>query len=173
MLATDKKVWLITDTHWHHKAIIGYENRPENFEELIYANWREFVSEDDIVVHLGDVIFARASELTEILNSLPGEKWLTGGNHDFRKIKWYIEHGFDKVYHHIYVNGTLLSHEPVDMSDYYDTLNIHGHFHTDEIGEASKGYPFYDINKNIRLSLEEQEYKPVLMDSYIDGYKNR
>lgn len=33
-----KKTWLITDRHHNHKAIIKYEGRPENFNELIIEN---------------------------------------------------------------------------------------------------------------------------------------
>lgn len=162
--------------HWNHDNIIKYENRPLDFNELIIKNWRELVLPNDIVYHLGDVIFKREGELKYILGQLPGRKILIQGNHDRNKSFWYIEKGFESV-HKYYTtsNGILLSHKPLDIKEieksggHKISFNIHGHFHNkqrEELSRSKAGYPFYS-EKHKLLSIEIEDYKPVLLDEFL------
>lgn len=168
------KQWIITDTHFNHDNIIEYEIRPENFNELIIENWKSLVSDKDIIYHLGDVIFKRQGTLGEILEQLPGRKILLRGNHDMNKTQWYINKGFESVQNYlITLDGFLLSHHPMNFSEIDSEIeikyNIHGHFHRknrDEIDRSAEGYPFYS-EKHLLLSIEEENYKPVLIDEFI------
>ena len=47
-------LWIITDTHFDHHAMIKRCGRPENFDAIICRNWRERVKPQDTVIHLGD-----------------------------------------------------------------------------------------------------------------------
>ena len=89
------KIFLIADTHFNHDAIIEFEGRPSNYMDIIKKKWNHLVGENDLVIHLGDVIFKRASELKDIMESLNGRKWLVRGNHDKENIAWYLKRGFD------------------------------------------------------------------------------
>ena len=46
---------IISDTHFLHKNIVQYCNRPTDFNKLIIKNWHKVVKPEDIVIHLGDV----------------------------------------------------------------------------------------------------------------------
>ena len=181
-----KKTWLITDRHHFHKNIIKYECRPENFNELIIENWQDLVSDIDEIIDLGDVIFAKAGTLTEIQNQLPGYKILIKGNHDMKKSYWYKEHGFDEVHKDYFIkNKIVFSHMPVDIDKIKEETgkeiwyNIHGHFHSGvreinentEVGDVEgrrvEDYPFYDVNRHLRLSIEEEGYKPITVEEFL------
>lgn len=65
--------------------IFGYNW--ENHAEKIKSNWIQKVKEDDTVILPGDFSWATYLEETykdfEFLNSLPGKKFLSKGNHDY------------------------------------------------------------------------------------------
>lgn len=166
-----KKIWLVTDTHFNHKNIIEYENRPIDFKEKIISNVKDVVKPDDILLHLGDVIFSRASELTEIMGQMPGIKILVKGNHDIKKDLWYFNHGFDLIADTLLFKDIVFSHEPRDLNEYENyKYNIHGHFHRSLRTEASRtaaGYNYYS-KFHAYLSIEEEDYKPILLDDFMD-----
>jgi calcineurin-like phosphoesterase family protein len=54
--------------------------------EIMVKRWHETVTDDDVVLHLGDVVFTRDKEkndrfFDEIGPNLPGDKYLILGNH--------------------------------------------------------------------------------------------
>ena len=94
------KRYLIADTHFGHKNIISYENRPfknvQEMDETLIRLWNEVVDYDDLVYVLGDFTLSRRKEvISNLVNRLNGRKILIMGNHDTRKPKDYIECGFD------------------------------------------------------------------------------
>lgn len=165
------KSWLITDTHFNHEAMKTLCGRPDNFNELIIRNWKRLVQPDDLVIHLGDVIFSRAGELAGIMTQLPGKKVLTLGNHDKRKESWYLQRGFDAVCERFIYRGIMFSHVPLTREqmgwgyDYYQgkVINVHGHFHNTDHRDWE--YEVGDHNK--LLSLENENYKPVLLEEFL------
>ena len=174
--------------HFYHKNIIGYENRPHDFNELIITNWKSMVTADDLIIHLGDVIFAQAGRLYDILTVCPGKKILCRGNHDYEKEQWYKNKGFAEVYKHYVLGDILFSHKPMNIEEFEEThgikirYNIHGHFHSkirSDRSESTRGdiegrrpddYPFYS-KKHLRLSIEEEDYKPVLLEEFIKRHE--
>ena len=52
-----KKVFFIADTHFGHKEIINFENRPfkntEEMNEILIQNWNKTVSEKDVDTDYG------------------------------------------------------------------------------------------------------------------------
>jgi calcineurin-like phosphoesterase family protein len=170
------KTWVITDTHLYHFNIIKYENRPLDFNERIITNWQALVGPEDLIYHLGDVIFKRQGTLGLILASLPGRKIMIRGNHDMNNSDWYVRKGFESVWKYFITDdGIVLSHEPVNIEELEIKhgcdlkYNVHGHFHNknrEELSRSILGYPFYS-DKHKLLSIEAEDYKPVLLDEFI------
>jgi calcineurin-like phosphoesterase family protein len=157
------RVFIVTDTHFGHENVIKYENRPENFNELIMKYWTEMVHPDDIVIHLGDVAFTTSDCWPDYIPKLPGRKILVKGNHDKKSWIWYMKNGFDFCCDtfslRYYGKHILFTHIPVRYIPVTYDLNIHGHVHT-------KRKKFL-VEKQIAVRLEENQYKPVLLSSII------
>lgn len=161
-------IYIISDTHLHHDNIIIYCNRPTNHTELILENWCNIVKEDDLIIHLGDVIFKRASELDNILHSLPGKKILVRGNHDRETLEWYMTHGFDFACDSFIFEDILFTHIPSAFLPANTKINIHGHLHNAPFIKEKwnlKSRPF-----NRLFALENEEYKPVLLETFLNKY---
>lgn len=79
-------IWFISDTHWGHKNIIQYSNRPyadvEEMNEALIENWNEQVKPEDTVYHLGDFAFMPFRDFSKMLWRLNGHIQFIKGNHD-------------------------------------------------------------------------------------------
>lgn len=79
-------VYFTSDTHFFHKNIIKYCDRPfesvENMNDRIISQWNSIVSPDDIVFHLGDVCFGGKQKWLDTIGKCNGTKFLIKGNHD-------------------------------------------------------------------------------------------
>jgi len=115
--------------------------------ECMYDNWNETVKPNDIIFHLGDLVWDTDTVFVNTFKKLNGKKKLIVGNHD--NIKWIVSQNlFHEVmmWHLLRENGFLCSHVPLDKSslktyvkdedgveDYTRTnqfyINIHGHIH--------------------------------------------
>lgn len=158
------KIWLITDTHFNHERIKELSGRPDDFTERTLNNWSKMVGEDDLTIHLGDVIFSRPSELTDMMSRIPGRKVLVMGNHD-RKPRWYMNHGFDFACYRFELGHTLFVHEPQFELPTSCERVIHGHLHNNAHRVEDYDQPI--PNYNYLLSLEEEEYRPVLLETFL------
>lgn len=164
------KIFIISDTHFNHEAIKNedFENRPDNYNELIIKNWKKLVSEGDTVIHLWDVIFARAWELKDILWQLPWTKILVKGNHDMNRNNWYLWKWFnfvcDKIELRVNHQDVILTHKPVELKEWQ--FNIHWHLHS----WRHRDEEFSDIitDNHILYSCELENYKPLLLESMIN-----
>ena len=91
---TDKLFWT-SDTHFSHKNIMQYCDRPfssiEEMNEKLISNWNSVVDSDATVFHLGDFAFGTISQWEEVRSQLNGEIHLILGNHDFHNYTNYRE----------------------------------------------------------------------------------
>lgn len=98
------KLFFTSDTHFFHRNIIKYCNRPfENTDEMnktLVENWNRVVPKDGIVFHLGDVsLTATPKALNDLLHSLNGEKYLIIGNHEKDALgKEYVREHWKGIY---------------------------------------------------------------------------
>lgn len=77
----------------------------DNYEETIKNNWKKTVKEEDTVIIPGDISWAMTLEESvkdfEYIASLPGNKILVKGNHDYyfstktKMLNFFKEHGFN------------------------------------------------------------------------------
>lgn len=78
-----------SDTHYFHKNIIKYSNRPyrsvEEMNAALIENFNKKVRPIDTWYHLGDFGFAQPQELRKIKLQLNGIGHLILGNHDHAK----------------------------------------------------------------------------------------
>lgn len=173
------KIWIISDTHFNHLKLLRLEERPENFNELIVRNWNKQVKPEDLVIHLGDVILGRDSELPDFLKRLNGTKILTRGNHDKKTQLWYMQRGFSFVCDYFIYRNVAFAHTPLTpiphralkhQSEEVD-LCIHGHFHK----SVHRGHPdmqddYYDVDyyhvhkEKYHLIQIEDTFRPILLD---------
>jgi calcineurin-like phosphoesterase family protein len=161
-----KNIYITTDWHLNHKNIVIYDNRPENFKEIIASNF-QIIEDDDLLINLGDVIFNARHELKPFMDNIKGKKILIMGNHDRNTATWYSQQGFDKVFQKFVFNQIVFSHKPVKLGDYPGCkLNIHGHFHEYKEGLNTQ-YDFYS-DKNICLTISEMKYKPILLKDFLE-----
>ena len=160
-----QKTFFIADTHFGHKAIIDYENRPfssvEEMDEVLISNWNSVVGKDDRVFMLGDFSFyGKRDAIMLILRRLNGRKSLVVGNHDTsHSAAWWRSVGFDEAYKYpIILDGFLiLSHEPMYINTNMPYANIFGHVH---------GRPEYrDLSpQTFCVSVERIGYRPLELD---------
>ena len=159
------KVFIVADTHFNHKKILEYENRPygsvEEMEKSLIRNWNSVVGKEDTVYHLGDFGFCNIDSTSSILSRLNGNKNLIMGNHDRRhSIRWWMDAGFNKVYDKpiIYRKFLVLSHEP---PEYFNTntpyIWIYGHVHGCELYQTT-------TKNSICACVERWDYKPFDID---------
>lgn len=168
------KKFIISDTHWNHEFMTKFLSqdgksiriRNKKYHHFIDQNWRKIVNEQDVVFHLGDVIFSDPSQLTEILSRLKGTKILVRGNHDNKKDTWYYNHGFDFVCDQFILGDIVFSHEPVPIPE--NMINIHGHFHRqDDLGWKASPYKHFYTDRHFHFSLELLDYRPIEVSEFL------
>ncbi len=76
-------IWFTADTHFGHKNIIKYCDRPfkdvDEMDRTLIDNWNVRVSKDDTIYFLGDFSFGRGPEYQAELN---GNIVFVKGSHD-------------------------------------------------------------------------------------------
>lgn len=142
-----REIWVISDTHFGHRNIIEYCDRP--FKDTMQMNlamrdnWNSVVKDGDIVYHLGDVYMGwnEPQTIGSFMASLKGRKRLVLGNHDdakdpalynaFQKIMvWRMFPEFGLLLTHVPVHESSLLRGPSgNESNPPKLLNIHGHIH--------------------------------------------
>lgn len=160
------KTYVISDTHFNHKNIIAYCNRPfysvEEMDAALIKNWNKMVKKDDTIYCLGDFCLGKKETIREIVPKLHGRKILIMGNHDHATKSFYLEAGFEEVYGEeldIEYNGlkVKLSHHRKDGGDECEFINVYGHVHDKP----------EDDSKHKCACVELWDYSPVLLDTLI------
>lgn len=147
------KIWFTSDTHFGHKNILTFCERPfnsvEEMDNAIIERWNSKVGKDDIVFHLGDFAFASNKRWQDLIYKLNGKIYLILGNHDITR--WpgtYTMQLFDRVENQIMLKidnkyKVYLNHFPFLCYDgtYRNpedcTIQLHGHVH-ERIGDTGK-----------------------------------
>lgn len=145
----------IADTHFGHKNIIKYCNRPfdtvEEMDDYMINRWNKVVDEEDTVYHLGDFALTNTKRQIEIFNQLNGNIKLIRGNHDHQTQTKLVDRiGFKSVHNNLIVNNFILSHRPINDNK---LINIHGHTHNNIIKDK----------KHLCVSVERIDYTPIVL----------
>ena len=166
-----RDVWIISDTHFHHKNILGFEDKDgkkfrgdlfssvEEMDEYMVDRWNSVVKDCDIVYHLGDVMLGPKDKFKELWPRLKGSKRLVVGNHD--DVKFMVQGGFFKkvsMWRMFPDHGLLFTHVPIHESGLERhgkmMINVHGHIHQNES----------PTEHHFNASVENIQYTPVHID---------
>lgn len=176
------ETWFTSDTHFGHRNIIEYCNRPfdsvDDMNEALVTYWNETVGINDTVIHVGDFAMGKIADTLPIVGMLNGEILLVPGNHDrcwegVRKgqIKWcgkYLDAGFSGILgsttswweflvcHFPYVGDSRHEERYSEWrpADFGAPL-IHGHVHD-----------IWQVNGNqINVGTDVWNYRPVNIDT--------
>jgi len=163
---------------------------------LLYDNWNDTVSDNNVVLHLGDFAFIRDLYQCDRLKGLRGQIFIVKGNHDRNSIKWFKENLNVTVltepmgkkirrivslfYEHEGIRF-VFSHKPLTArrcegyrkSGYeLDTtmfdVNIHGHMHN-KVPLIWKSEDSDNVFVNI--SVENLNYMPITLQTVLDKVK--
>ena len=81
-------LFFTSDSHFGHKNILRYCNRPfssvKEMDEELILRWNERISENDTVYHLGDFTLGGHDAAVRYLERLGGRIFLQQGSHDNR-----------------------------------------------------------------------------------------
>lgn len=138
-----------SDSHFHHKNILAFENRPygtlEAMNRGLIEEWNSVVKKDDTVYHIGDFVFGSYAKWVEILEQLNGNIILIMGNHDSSKVvKRLLNDGYIKELHEVGIKRKVegytlwLSHYPMEIGHRPCKYSIHGHIHCNESSYVSQ-----------------------------------
>ncbi len=164
-------IWFTSDSHFHHKNILTFEDRPfatvEEMNEGMIETWNNKVKKSDLVYHLGDFVFGGYSKWVDILPRLNGDKVLIQGNHDDDKVvKRILEEGYIKELHAVgmkmkYQKQNLwFTHYPMEIGIRPNKWSISGHIHS----QPNK----YDNQLNLGVDSPLLSYKPFGEPIHID-----
>ena len=160
--------WVISDTHFGHKNIINYADRPfhsvEEMDKVMIEKWNSVVSAKDQVIFLGDFSLAPTSEIVKYEKKLNRSISIILGNHDrSHSSQWWLDCGFQEVsaLPVIYKDFFILSHEPLEwVTERLPLLNIHGHVHEKTA---------YNLNNHhFNVSVEALDYTPMRLSEIIN-----
>lgn len=161
------KQFFIADTHFGHKNIIDYENRPfnntEEMDQIIIENWNKTVKPKDKIYILGDFAAGDKTRIVELIKLLNGYKVFILGNHDkCYPYAWWNSAGFDMVseYPVIIDEWFILSHEPLYTNTNMPYVNIFGHVH------GNPEYKNYS-KQHFCVSCERINYIPIELKKII------
>lgn len=145
--------WFTSDTHFGHKNIIKFCDRPfkdvSHMNEILINNWNSVVHPEDTVYHLGDVALGPWEAWNGVLSRLNGTKHLVIGNHEriFKGNKQRMVERFRPVYQQWFDtitsrrNLTLTNAEAVNLSHFPYTGDSHGQDRYAENRLADYGVP--------------------------------
>jgi calcineurin-like phosphoesterase family protein len=155
-------LFFISDLHFDHANIIDYCDRPfESVEEMnaaLVRSWNDVVSDEDVVLYLGDFGWWDVENIRSFASRLNGSMALVRGNHD--------EFGVEDVpfpvldSYSVSVGGYQFycSHYPEDVPEEANWWNVHGHVHNNNL----ETYPFINPEANrVNVSCEVISYTPV------------
>ena len=178
------QTWILSDTHFGHRNIIGFCHRPDDFEMIILENVAQMVpdSPETTLLHLGDLCYRGNAEFRALIaphiEPKSGRKLLISGNHDRQRHSFYKKCGFKQSRpFSIRWGNTEVSFSHYPWSEEEEGrpmpakhLRIHGHIHNN--GYTRSAYvPF--LKNHVNLSVEQTKYRPVnlalLLAAVLDG----
>ncbi|MEM9528562.1 MAG: phosphoesterase [Bacteroidota bacterium] len=136
--------WFTADTHFGHRNIIKYTNRPfssvDEMDATLIHNWNARVAAHDHVYHLGDFALCAPARCRDILEQLNGQIHLIRGNHEktadackdkFASVQNYLELSLPDQDGHDGKRHLMLFHYAMRVwnGSHHGTYSLFGHSH--------------------------------------------
>lgn len=168
--------FVYADPHFGHENIIKYAQRPfpsaDKMDGELVKLYNSVVEKEDVVYWLGDVTIKSPEKwrwLARIIGKMNGRKILIFGNHDDWHWQHYLNVGFQSCHTYLEVIPCLaipdrkvsLCHDPAWAQD-KTKLWVCGHLHN---------CAFVSPSHIAIVSVELTEYKPVILDDIVAGYR--
>jgi calcineurin-like phosphoesterase family protein len=166
-----KKIWFTSDSHFGHKNIIRYADRPfksvEQMDAMLIKNWNEVVDYDDDVYHLGDFSLTTPERTLRILEQLNGNIHLIKGNHEksvlqksytkekFVWIKDYFELKVNDIDAPCNLRTIVLLHYAMKVWN----KSHHGAFHL--YGHSHGSLPDDSESLSFDVGVDSHNYRPI------------
>ena len=159
--------YFTADTHFGHKNIIKYCNRPfdsiDEMNEVMIENWNRVVSSKDNVYHLGDFGF---KDINLILSRLNGNIHLIHGNHDSSAVKRNRRFITSSSIKEIKIDGikTVLHHYSMRVWN----ASFHGSYHL--FGHSHGMLPSYGLSFDV--GVDAWNFMPISEGQIIEKIKS-
>jgi calcineurin-like phosphoesterase family protein len=185
--------WVLSDTHFGHRNINDFANRPPDHESLMLDRIAQNVGSKDTLLHLGDLCYSNNAAFRALVapHITGGRKLLVAGNHDKARYGFYKKCGFKLARPFalpiaVDDNGVCVddrdpfwvvsfAHYPwseaedgpmYDTGPFPENWRIHGHIHT--AGYTRAAYvPF--LKNHVNISVEQTNYQPINLKLLLDG----
>lgn len=179
-----RRLFVVSDLHFMHDNVIKFCNRdvtPEEHDEMIIREFNSVVSEDDIVINLGDIAYGMHNyrypkeTLKNLYSRLNGSHILVRGNHDEETDEFYRrELGFLSVHEYLQIGTNFFCHYPAtedkwttkkqrEMNEIFNksgcTRLYHGHIHNKVVDDEFLRNTFTHIN----CCVDANNFKPVFI----------
>lgn len=179
-------IWFVSDTHFSHKNIIKYCNRPwddtHQMNKDMVELWNDTVDPNDTVFHLGDFAMGNRSSVPSILDRLHGHIIFIPGNHDHAKTVKLFEQKFQYDTSSIFeckVNGQriVMCHYAMRIwhKSHHGSWHLYGHSHNGleeepyglsmDVGvdaNAARGFGYRPISFAEVKSVMDQRKKKII-----------
>lgn len=170
-------LYFISDTHFYHKNIITYSQRPfssvEEMNQKLIDNWNYVVKPNDIVYHLGDFAFCHYLQFVSLLKQLNGNINIVLGNHDKMIIKKQVHLVTAKLVNtinnyfelNILNKKFILFHFPLRSwnKKHHNSYHLYGHVH----GNMDSQLYGKSMDVGVDSKLITQEYRPLHIEEII------
>jgi calcineurin-like phosphoesterase family protein len=180
---TNRDIYVISDTHFHHKSILTFTDKDDNLirgakfstidemDEYILEKWNSVVKPGDLVYHLGDVMIGPKDKFASFWARLNGKKRLIVGNHDdikflsaggfFGKVMmWRMFPEFGLMLSHVPLHPSSLRRGPPDDPSVPMLINVHGHIHHNPSPPGNY----------VNVSVEAIDYTPVNIEQIAEKF---
>ena len=171
-------IFFTADTHFHHKNIIKYEDRPftsiEEMNETMIKKWNAKVKPNDSIYIIGDFIFSDGETANKLIKRLNGRKQLIKGNHD----SFLRDRSFDrsllewvKDYYLLRINNMkfILFHYPIQVWDckHHDSIHLYGHVHSNK----DNHHPLLiELGKAYNVGVDVNNYEPISLEEVLSKF---
>lgn len=192
----ERDVFFTSDFHLFHQNVLKFDKRPfatvQEMHQVIEDRWNETVKQDDIVIYLGDLAFARREDKKDVeamLWRLNGHIHFIMGNHDklddikklprLESIQDYLE---VRIAHMAAKNGsetlvkteTLFTcmHYPIYSwnKSHHGSYHVHGHCHGNlHHGEDAN---YYVNRRAIDAGCMLHDYRPISYKDVMNRLQN-